>query len=138
MHFVKLTYNASLPMISSGSIVGVVAVVFIASAFLKGSGIAAELFCHLAGRSVPCIFLKAAFHYVRVCFAFFNTIGGAIIAVKRVVVVHVAVRIDIPIVDCIVEIARPQPTVLRSLSTYIPYVSFFFVSIKVGFLPFVN
>ena len=64
--------------------------------------------------------------------------GGAIIAVKRVVVVHVAVRIDIPIVDCIVEIARPQPTVLRSLSTYIPYVSFFFVSIKVGFLPFVN
>ena len=45
---------------------------------------------------------------------FSNTIGGAIIAVVRVVVVHVAAGVDIPDIVRVAQISGTQEAILRS------------------------
>jgi hypothetical protein len=47
-------------------------------------------------------------------FAFLNTIGRAVIAVVRVVVVDVATRVDIPHIVRVAEVSRATENVLRS------------------------
>lgn len=63
-----------------------------------------------------------------------NTIRGAPIEPIRVVVVHVAARVDIPRVVRVAAIRRPQPDVLRTIQPT-SHVSLFLIAFLIGGSP---